>query len=58
MTGRARGEAYVKSKLRERMNRSTAVIVVVGDSTKFLHKYVYWEIELAIKPCLSLIAVN
>src|SRR3954453_13386164 len=42
MTARARGEIYVKSKLRERMNRSTAVVVLVGESTKFLHKYVRW----------------
>lgn len=58
MTARARGEAYIKSKLRERMNRSTAVVVLVGDSTKFLHKYVRWEIELAIELGLPLIAVN
>jgi hypothetical protein len=58
MTDRARGEAYIKSKLRERMNRSTAVVVFVGESTKFLHKYVRWEIELAIELGLPLIAVN
>jgi hypothetical protein len=58
MTARARGEAYVKSKLRERMNRSRAVVVLVGESTKFLHKYVRWEIELAIELGLPLIAVN
>ena len=58
MTARARGQAYVKSKLRERMNRSTAVVVLVGDSTKFLHKYVRWEIELAIELGLPLVAVT
>ena len=58
MTAKARGEAYVKSKLRERMNRSTAVVVLVGESTKFLHKYVRWDIELAIELGLPLIAVN
>jgi hypothetical protein len=58
MTDRARGETYVKSKLRERMSRSTAVIVLVGESTKFLHKYVRWEIDLAIELGLPLIAVN
>jgi Thoeris protein ThsB, TIR-like domain len=58
MTDRARGEIYVKSKLRERMNRSTAVVVLVGESTKFLHKYVRWEIDLAIELRLPLIAVN
>jgi len=58
MTPRARGEAYVKPKLRERMNRSAAVVVLVGESTKFLHKYVHWEIELAIELGVPLIAAN
>jgi hypothetical protein len=58
MTSRAQGEAYVKSKLRERMNGTTAVVVLIGESTKFLYKYVRWEIELAIQLKLPLIGVN
>ena len=34
MTGRAQDEAYVKSNLRERMKRSKAVIVLIGEKTK------------------------
>ena len=44
MTGRAQDEAYVKKNLRERMERSSAVIVLVGPKTKFLYKYLRLEI--------------
>ena len=58
MTGRAQDEQYVKSKLRERMKKSTAVIVLVGDKTKNLYKYVRWELELALELGLPIIAAN
>jgi Thoeris protein ThsB, TIR-like domain len=47
MTVRARDEVYVKSQLRDRMNKSKQVIVLVGESTKDLRNFVPWEIELA-----------
>lgn len=58
MTSRARDEQYVKSKLRERMKQSTAVVVLVGDKTKNLYKYVRWELELALELGLPIIAAN
>src|SRR5262245_42244478 len=58
MTNRARGEYYVKGKLRERMEKSKAFILLVGESTKHLHKYVGWEIDLAVELGLPLIIVN
>ncbi|MEY9104648.1 hypothetical protein ABH994_005559 [Bradyrhizobium yuanmingense] len=58
MTGRAQDEQYVKSKLRERMNKSTAVVVLVGEKTKNLYKYVRWELELALELGLPIIAAN
>ena len=58
MTGRAQNEEYVKSRLRERLNNSKAAIVLVGDSTKNLYKYVRWEIDLAKQLNLPIIAVN
>jgi hypothetical protein len=58
MTDRARGEYYVKEKLRERMNKSKAFVLLVGESTKHLHKYVGWEIELAVKLGLPIIVLN
>ena len=58
MTARAQGEQYVKSRLRERMKRSSAVVVLVGEKTKNLYKYVRWELELAIDLGLPIIVAN
>ena len=58
MTGRAQDEAYVKSNLRERMKGSKAVIVLIGEKTKNLYKFVRWEVDLAIELDLPIIAVN
>ena len=58
MTGRAQDEQYVKSKLRERMKNSTAVVVLVGEKTKNLYKYVRWELELALELGLPIIVAN
>lgn len=58
MTSRAQNEAYVKSQLRERMKQSSAVIVLIGEKTKNLFKFVRWEIELAQELGLPIIAVN
>jgi hypothetical protein len=58
MTGRAQSEEYVKSKLRERMKKSSAVIVLIGEKTKNLYKYVRWELELALELGLPIIAAN
>ena len=58
MTARAQGEEYVKRNLRARMEQSTAVIVLIGDSTKNLYKFVRWELDLALELGLPIIAVN
>jgi MTH538 TIR-like domain (DUF1863) len=58
MTGRAQDEAYVKSELRKRMEASKQVIVLVGESTKNLRKFVGWEIDLAVALGLPIIVVN
>jgi hypothetical protein len=58
MTSRAQNEAYVKSVLRERMKASSALVVIVGENTKNLHKYVRWEIELALELGLPIIVSN
>jgi hypothetical protein len=58
MTSRAQDEQYVKSKLRERMNKSSAVVVLVGEKTKNLYKYVRWELELALELGLPIIVAN
>lgn len=58
MTGRAQDEQYVKARLRERMKKSVAVVVLVGEKTKNLYKYVRWELELALELGLPIIAAN
>lgn len=58
MTGRAQDEHYVKGKLKERMNKSAAVVVLVGEKTKWLYKYVRWELDLALELSLPIIAVS
>lgn len=58
MTSRAQGEAYVKARLKERMLKSSAVLVLVGEKTKNLYRFVRWELELALELDLPIIAVN
>jgi hypothetical protein len=58
MTARAQGEYYVKGKLRDRMERADAFVLLVGESTRYLRKYVGWEIDLALELGLPLIVVN
>jgi hypothetical protein len=58
MTGRAQDEAYVKGILKERMQKSEAVLVLLGSNTKNLYKFVRWEIELAKALDLPIIVAN
>jgi hypothetical protein len=58
MTSRAQSEAYVKSRLKERMMNSDALVVIIGEKTKNLYKFVRWEIELALELGLPIIVTN
>ena len=58
LTYRAQDETYIKSKLRERFKYASQVIVLIGESTKYLYKYVRWELEVALDLGLPIIAVN
>ena len=51
-------EETIKSNLRARLNDSKMFILLVGESTKYLHKFVSWEIEQAIKRDLPIVVVN
>jgi hypothetical protein len=57
ITDRA-SEDTVKARLRERMKNAKQVIVLVGEKTRNLYRYVRWEIELAISMGLPIIVVN
>jgi hypothetical protein len=58
MTYRAQDEAYIKSKLWKRFQNAGQVIVLVGESTRYLYKYVRWELEVALSLDLPIIVVN
>ena len=48
----------IKSQLRERMANAKQMILLVGDNTKYLRRFVPWEIELARKKDIPIIVVN
>lgn len=52
------GEEAIKASLRERMKNSKIFVLLVGEKTKNLRKYVPWEIEIALKADLPIIVVN
>lgn len=51
-------EDTIKRSLRERMNNSNVFILLVGQNTKNLYRFVRWEIELALSINLPVIVVN
>jgi hypothetical protein len=57
LTNRAEDEDYIKGKLKKRFENAKQVIVLIGEKTKNLYKYVRWEIEVAMELNLPIIAV-
>ena len=53
-----KSEASIKAGLQERFRDTKIFVLLVGEHTKYLYKYVRWEIEQAIKRELPCIAVN
>ncbi|MGO9146626.1 MAG: TIR domain-containing protein [Desulfomonilia bacterium] len=51
-------EASIKAQLAERMRNSKIFILLVGERTRYLTKFVQWEIEQAISRSLPIIVVN
>jgi hypothetical protein len=51
-------EETIKRKLRERLENTKVLVVLIGENTKNLYKYVRWEIEYAIEKDIPIIAVN
>ncbi|MDR5589016.1 TIR domain-containing protein [Salegentibacter agarivorans] len=58
LTTNASNEDYIKGKLRKRFQNASQVIVLIGESTKNLYKYVRWELEVAQNLNIPIIAVN
>jgi len=57
ITDRA-SEETAKKKLRERFSSAKQVVVLIGENTKNLFKFVRWEMEIALKLDLPIIAAN
>ena len=53
-----KSEASIKAGLQERFRNTKIFVLLVGESTRHLYKYVRWEIEQAIKRRLPCIVVN
>ena len=51
-------EATVRQRLRERFSNAKQVIILVGENTKNLYRFVRWEIEVAQDLDLPIIVVN
>jgi len=51
-------EETIKAKLAERLRNTKVFILLVGDTTKNLYKFVRWEVEQAIKRNIPIIVVN
>jgi hypothetical protein len=51
-------EESIKRQLRERFANSKLVIVLIGEKTRLLTKFVKWEMEIALKLGLPIVGVN
>ena len=51
-------EESIKSQLMERLRNTKVFVLLVGENTRYLYKFVRWEIEQAISRELPIIAVN
>ncbi len=51
-------EETIKRKLRERLNSTKVFVVLIGEKTRYLYKFVKWEIEQALLMNLPIIGVN
>lgn len=51
-------EAYIKRRCRERINMAGTFISLIGADTRSKHKYVRWELEVALEKKCRIIGVN
>jgi len=48
----------IKRSLKERLNSTKIFVLLVGEKTKYLYKFVRWEIEQAQKMDIPIIVIN
>lgn len=51
-------EAYIKRRCRERINMAGTYLMLIGEDTRYKHKYVRWEAEVALEKGCTIIGVN
>jgi hypothetical protein len=51
-------EESIKRQLRERFANSKLLVVLIGEKTRLLTKFVKWEMEVALKLDLPIVGVN
>ena len=51
-------EASIKAQLMERLRNSKMFVLLIGEKTRYLYKFVKWEIEQALSRDLPIIGVN
>jgi hypothetical protein len=51
-------EAYIKRKCRERIGMAGTFAVLIGRDTRTKHKYVRWEMEVALEKECRIIGIN
>ena len=51
-------EQYIKRRCRERINMAGTYVLLIGADTRYKHKYVRWEAEVAREKGCRVIGVN
>jgi hypothetical protein len=51
-------EDYIKRKCRARINMAGKYVLLIGNDTRYKHKYVRWEAEVAIEKGCTIIGAN
>lgn len=51
-------EAYIKNKVRQRINLAGKYVLLIGKDTRYKYKYVRWEAEVAIEKDCTIIGIN
>lgn len=51
-------EESIKAQLMERLRNTKVFVLLVGENTRYLFKFIRWEIEQALSRNLPIIAVN
>lgn len=51
-------ESSIKNQLKDRLKNSKVFVILVGEKTRYLYKFVRWEIEEALSLNLPIICVN